>query len=197
MTKIIGLTGGIGSGKTTIAGHFKSLGIPVYIADDEAKKITNQPHILNKIKSIFGSSVFENELLNRKKLGEIVFNNPDKLNELNAIIHPEVKVHFNEWLQNHSKDPFVIKESAILIETGEYKFCDFVITVIASLEKRIERVTKRDGVSEIEVMKRIKNQISDDKRILKSNYIINNDIFENSKNETQAIYNLLINLFNK
>lgn len=197
MTKIIGLTGGIGSGKTTIARHFESLGIPVYIADDEAKKITNQPQILNKIKSIFGSSVFDNELLNRKKLGEIVFNNPEKLNELNAIIHPEVKLHFNEWLQNHSKYPFVIKESAILIETGEYKFCDFVITVVASLEKRIERVIKRDGVTEIEVMKRIKNQITDDKRIVKSNYIINNDIFENSKNETLAIYNSLINRFNE
>ncbi len=194
MSKIIGITGGIGSGKTTIARHFESLGIPVYIADDEAKKITNQPQILIKIKSIFGSSVFDNELLNRKKLGEIVFNNPEKLNELNTIIHPEVKIHFNEWLQNHSKYPLVIKESAILIETGEYKFCDFVITVVASLKNRIKRVIKRDAVSEIEVLKRINNQITDDKRIEKSNYVINNDIFENSKNETQAIYNSLINL---
>ena len=195
MSKIIGLTGGIGSGKTTIAKHFESLGVPIYIADIEAKKITNKPEVLKKIKSLFGISIFDGEILNRKKLGTIVFNNPDKLKELNAVIHPEVKIHFDKWLKKHSNALFVIKESAILIETGDYKFCDFVITVISSLENRIQRIMVRDSLSEVEVMIRIKNQISDKERIEKSNFIINNDIKDISIEETNLIHKTLMNRF--
>jgi len=90
MTKIIGLTGGIGSGKTTIANHFLAAGIPVYIADDEARKIMQSPEIIEEIKTKFGNTIFENGILNREKLAEIVFSNPEKLNQLNAIIHPAV-----------------------------------------------------------------------------------------------------------
>ncbi len=195
MSKIIGLTGGIGSGKTTVAKHFESLGFPVYNSDNEAKKITNTSDILLKIKNVFGDSIFDEQVLNRKKLGEIVFKNPEKLKQLNAIIHPEVKIHFEKWLIENKDSLFVIKESAILIETGEYKFCDFVITVIASLENRIERVMQRDKISEIEVMIRVKNQLSDKERIAKSNFIINNDISEIAKFETKTIFNTLINGF--
>lgn len=195
MTKIVGLTGGIGSGKTTIAKHFESLGVPVYISDDEAKKITNTPKVISKIKLIFGFSIFDGEILNRKKLGAIVFNNPDKLKELNAIIHPEVKKHFEKWLLKHSNSIFVIKESAILIETCEYKICDFVITVLASLENRIKRIMARDAISEEDVMLKIKNQLSDNDRIIKSNFIINNDIHDISIMETNAIYKTLVNRF--
>lgn len=174
MTKIIGLTGGIGSGKTTVANYFDKIGIPVYIADVEGKKITESPQILETIKNVFGSAVFDEGKLNRKKLSQIVFNDSKKLQQLNAIIHPEVEKHFIQWVNNHSNFPLVVKETALLFESGSYKKCDFVITVIAPLEERINRVIKRDVVTREEVLKRIENQLSDEYRIKNSDYIIDN-----------------------
>ena len=134
MTKIIGLTGGIGSGKTTIANHFMAAGIPVYIADDEARKIMQSTAIISAIQKTFGSAIFENGILNRQQLAEIVFNNPDKLKLLNGIIHPAVKKHFDNWILQHKDCSFVIYEAAILFESGSYKNCDKIITVTAPLE---------------------------------------------------------------
>ena len=197
MAVIIGLTGGIGSGKSTVAKIFQSLGVPIYYSDDQAKTITNKPETLAQIKNIFGNDIFENGILNRKKLGDIVFNDSEKLKQLNAIIHPLVKIDFEEWLQTKQTFPFVIKESALLIEISDYKNCDFVITVIASLENRIERVMKRDNISKIQVLQRIDNQLPDEKRILKSSFIVNNDIREIAFAETNAIYESLIKRFNR
>lgn len=174
MTKIIGLTGGIGSGKTTVANYFKELGIPVYIADVEGKKITESPKILKSIKDAFGSAVFDEERLNRQKVSQIVFNDSEKLKQLNSIIHPEVEKHFMNWVNNHSNFSLVVKETALLFESGSYKKCDFVITVIAPLEDRINRVIKRDAVTREDVLKRIDNQWSDEDRIRNSHYIIDN-----------------------
>jgi dephospho-CoA kinase len=174
MTKIIGLTGGIGSGKTTVANYFKELGIPVYIADVEGKKITESPKILKSIKDAFGSAVFDEERLNRQKVSQIVFNDSEKLKQLNSIIHPEVEKHFMNWVNNHSNFPLVVKETALLFESGSYKKCDFVITVIAPLEDRINRVIKRDAITRENVLKRIDNQWSDEDRIRNSHYIIDN-----------------------
>jgi len=174
MTKIIGLTGGIGSGKTTVANYFKELGIPVYIADVEGKKITESPKILKAIKDAFGSAVFDEERLNRQKVSQIVFNDSEKLKQLNSIIHPEVEKHFMNWVNNHSNFPLVVKETALLFESGSYKKCDFVITVIAPLEDRINRVIKRDAITRENVLKRIDNQWSDEDRIRNSHYIIDN-----------------------
>ncbi|MBK9225243.1 MAG: dephospho-CoA kinase [Flavobacterium sp.] len=174
MTKIIGLTGGIGSGKTTVANYFKELGIPVYIADVEGKKITESPKILKSIKDAFGSAVFDEERLNRQKVSQIVFNDSEKLKQLNSIIHPEVEKHFMNWVNNHSNFPLVVKETALLFESGSYKKCDFVITVIAPLEDRINRVIKRDAITRENVLKRIDNQWSDEDRIRNSDYIIDN-----------------------
>lgn len=174
MTKIIGLTGGIGSGKTTVANYFDKLGIPVYIADKEGKKITESPKILQSIKEKFGDDIFEGNTLNRHKLSQIVFNDSEKLQQLNGIIHPEVEKHFKNWVSDHSNFPFLVKETAILFESGSYKNCDIVITVIAPLEERIIRVMKRDAVTREEVLKRIKNQWSDEERIKNSDYIIDN-----------------------
>jgi len=101
MTQIIGLTGGIGSGKTTIANHFMVAGIPVYIADDEARKIMQSAEIIKEIKKVFGTIIFEKDILNREKLAQIVFGNPEKLKLLNAIIHPAVKKHFQNWVLDH------------------------------------------------------------------------------------------------
>jgi len=174
MTKIIGMTGGIGSGKTTVANYFQELGIPVYIADVEGKKITESPKILKAIKDAFGSAVFDEERLNRQKVSQIVFNDSEKLKQLNSIIHPEVEKHFMNWVNNHSNFPLVVKETALLFESGSYKKCDFVITVIAPLEDRINRVIKRDAITRENVLKRIDNQWSDEDRIRNSHYIIDN-----------------------
>jgi len=191
MTKIIGLTGGIGSGKTTVANHFIGAGIPVYIADDEARKIMQSPEILREIEKIFGSVIFKNEVLNRQKLAEIVFSNSDKLKQLNAIIHPAVKKHFGNWILNYKNSPFVIYETAILFEGGSYKDCDKIITVTAPLETRIERVIQRDKTSRENVLKRIKMQWTDDQRLGKSDFVIENINPEITKSEVGKILKIL------
>lgn len=192
MTKIIGLTGGIGSGKTTIANYFQSKGIAVYIADDEARKITNTPEILAAIKNIFGKEVFENHQLNREKVAKIVFDDPQKLKQLNAIIHPAVKKHFESWLDQHSNEPLIIKETAILFESGSYKDCDIIITVIVPLEVRINRVINRDKISREAVLKRINQQWTDEQKIEKSTYIIDNLELESAKSQVDEILKKLI-----
>lgn len=191
MTKVIGLTGGIGSGKTTIATYFSSLGIPVYIADVEARKITESSEVKELIRNVFGDSVFDNNTLNREKLAEIVFNNHEKLEQLNAIIHPKVRNHFEEWILNHNNLPFVIYEAAILFESGNYKNCDFVITITAPLEARIQRVMERDKTSREHVLKRINAQWNDDQRISKSDFVIENINSEKAKQEVVKILKIL------
>lgn len=193
MTKIIGLTGGIGSGKTTIANHFMKAGIPVYIADDEARKIMQSAEIIAEIKQTFGNSIFENDILNREKLAEIVFNNPEKLKLLNAIIHPAVKKHFSNWILDYKDTPFIIYEAAILFESGNYKNCDFIITVTAPLESRIQRIIDRDKTTREQILKRINAQWSDDQRISKSDYVIENIDSEKAKSEADRILKILKN----
>jgi dephospho-CoA kinase len=187
MTKIIGLTGGIGSGKTTIANYFAEKGIPVYIADDEARKITESPEILLSIRALFGDEVFNSEKLDRVKVSQIVFNDTDKLKLLNEIIHPAVKKHFKNWVLQHSNFDFIVYETAILFESGSYKQCDVVISVIAPIETRIKRVMIRDSVSREEVLNRIKNQLSDEDLIKKSDFIIENNTIEETKHQVDKI----------
>lgn len=191
MTKIIGLTGGIGSGKTTVANYFQSLGVPVYIADEEARKIMQSAEILKSIKEKFGNEVFYNEKLSREKLAEIVFNEPEKLKQLNNIIHPAVKKHFGQWILNHKEDPFIIYEAAILFESGNYKNCDLIITVTAPLELRIQRVIQRDKTTRENVLKRINAQWNDNQRIAKSDYVIENVNPELIKLEIEKILKIL------
>lgn len=191
MAKIIGLTGGIGSGKTTIANYFKEMGVPVYIADDKAKEIMQSQSIIKEIKAVFGDAIFENEVLNRAKLADIVFNNSDKLNQLNAIIHPAVKKDFELWLQKNKNYDYVIYEAAILFESGRYKECDVVITVTAPEEIKIERVIKRDKTSRKQVLERMNMQWNDEQRIPVSNFIIFNDTHKNAKQEVVKILKIL------
>ena len=191
MTKIIGLTGGIGSGKTTVANYFKSFGIPIYIADDEARKIMKSADIIEAIKNSFGDAIFENEILNRDKLAKIVFNNPKKLEKLNNIVHPAVKKHFEQWLMQNQSAPYVIYEAAILFESGRYKDCDLIVTVVAPMESRIERVIKRDNSTRELVLKRINAQWTDEERILKSDFIIENISSETTKLEVDRILKIL------
>ncbi len=174
MTKIIGLTGGIGSGKSTVAKIFQSKGIPIYIADDQARLLMQCPETIAAIKDVFGESIFDSSVLNREKLAKIVFSAPEKLEKLNKIVHPAVRKHFRQWVSNHASAPFVIYETAILFESGRSEEFDFIITVVAPLESRIERVIKRDSTTRELILKRINAQWSDEQRVSKSDYVIEN-----------------------
>lgn len=186
-TKVVGLTGGIGSGKTTIARYFESLGVPIYIADEEAKKILDRADVVKEVSESFGKEVLTDGLPDRKKLAAVVFNSPDKLELLNSIIHPKVREGFKIWVAAHSSEPFVIKEAAILFESGSYKDCDKVILVTAPGEVRIARVKERDNVSREEVLRRMANQWKDNKKIPLSDYIIHNTVLEEAKKEVSKI----------
>lgn len=194
MAKIIGLTGGIGSGKSTIAAYIASKGIPVYIADEEAKKIMNRKSVISEVSAIFSENILDDKnKLDRKKIASIVFNNPEKLKELNAIIHPKVKKHFLNWLKKHKNHPFVIKEVAILFETGGNKDCDAVILVTAPEELRIQRTISRDNTDESSIRERIKNQLSDEIKKKNSDFIVNNIKLENSLIDIDKILEALKN----
>lgn len=193
MTKKIGLTGGIGTGKSTIAKHFESKGIPIYIADLEAKKIMQDAGVINEIKNVFGLDIFEKNQLVREKLAAIVFNNPEKLQALNAIIHPAVKKHFENWFLAQKQHSFIIYESAILFETGSYKDFDAIITVTAPIETRIKRVTERDQTTKEQVLKRMEAQWTDQMKVEKSDYVIENTNLELSLIKTDEILKILQN----
>jgi dephospho-CoA kinase len=175
--KNIGLTGGIGSGKSYIAKVFEALDIPVFYADNEAKKILNEPQIIINVSEVLQTNIIDpaTGLANRKKIASIVFNDPEKLKLLNQIIHPAVEQNFIIWCVNHAQKKYVIKEAAILFESGSYKKLDGVICVVSPLELRLKRLAVRDNESEAEILKRINNQWSDEQRIALSNWVIHND----------------------
>ena len=192
MTRIIGLTGGIGSGKSTVATYIASKGIPVYIADEEAKKLMDSKRISTKIQAIFSENILsEKRKLDRKKIATIVFNSPEKLSELNAIVHPEVKEHFANWLKKHKNAPFVIKEVAILFETKGNLSCDKVILITAPQEIRIERAMKRDNVDRESILKRIQNQLPEEEKIQKSDFVVYNIELQNTFKEVDQILKIL------
>jgi dephospho-CoA kinase len=175
MTKIIGLTGGIGSGKTTVAKYFASKGIPVYIADEAAKDIMNDKEVVQEVQTIFSEHVIqENGLLDRNAIRKLVFNDKSKLDQLNKIIHPKVKNDFENWLKKNKKAKFIIKEVAILFETNGQKYCDATILVTAPIETRIMRVLERDSTSRENILQIIKNQLPEEEKIELATYIIEN-----------------------
>lgn len=191
MSKLIGLTGGIGSGKTTVAKMFAAKGIPVYIADEEAKKLMNTSKIIQAIENEFGKEVINNGKINRTFLAEKVFKNKEKLNDLNQIVHPAVKEDFKSWLKKNRDFPFVMKETAILFETGGNKECDLVITVVAPLSERISRIISRDNTTEESIKDRIKNQLDDDFKIKHSDFVIQNSTIESTENQVDEIVKAL------
>jgi len=194
MTKIIGLTGGIGSGKTTVANYFKSLGIPVYIADEAGKKILTIPKYIKMVREIFGEAIVSEDTIDRKKLAELVFNDPLKLSQLNSVIHPAVRDDFQNWLSAHNEFPMIIKEAAILFESGSYKECDAIITVIAPRQLRIKRVMDRDKATELQVIERMNQQWTDDQRAELSDHIIVNDELSNTHRQVREILKKLKNI---
>ncbi|WP_435801734.1 dephospho-CoA kinase [Polaribacter sp.] len=190
---IVGLTGGIGSGKTTVAKFFSEFkNIAIYTADLEAKKLMNSSKIIkdNLIKE-FGELAFVNQKLNRKYIAEIVFKDKEKLANLNAIVHPEVKINFQEFVKNNSKKDYIIYENAILFESKSNLICDIIITVFADINTKILRVIDRDSSTKKEVLNRMKNQWQEDKIILQSNYIIYNELLDETKWQVNKIHNIL------
>lgn len=193
----IGITGGIGSGKSTVCNIFESLGVPVYYADDRAKWLTeNDPEIVRAIKALFSEDIFRDGHLDRKKVSSIVFSDKNKLQQLNAIIHPAVFKDAERWQKEQSEKniPYSLKEAALLFESGSYKELDKIILVSAPLELRIERVIKRDFTSEEEVMKRIKNQMQEEEKEKMADFIINNVELEETKKSVIQLHKKLLEL---
>tara|TARA_B100001094_G_scaffold325613_1_gene380266 strand:+ start:255 stop:833 length:579 start_codon:yes stop_codon:yes gene_type:complete len=173
--KKIGITGGIGSGKTYIASVFQSFRIPIFNADIQAKKVmTSSRKLIKVVKEEFGNDIYKDSDLNKEKLASIVFSNSDKLQKLNSLVHPIVKEEFNNWYMKQTS-PYVIKEAAILFESNSHIELDAVICVSAPLDLRIKRLLIRDDYSDNEIKKRIDNQISQEKKEKLSDYIIVND----------------------
>ena len=174
MSKIIGLTGGIGSGKSTAAKEFESLGIPVYYADDEAKKIAATPIVQHQLIATFGSVICEHNQVSKTKLATLVFSDQAKLQQLNAVIHPLINTHFKKWVVAHANFPLLVKEAAILFESGSAANCDYVVSVQAPEADRIHRVMVRDEVTEAQVLQRMQHQWTDAMRAEKSDFILTN-----------------------
>ncbi len=184
----IGLTGGIGSGKTTVARMFSALDVPVYIADIEAKKLMHTSHeVRTAIIDAFGEASYEEGTLNRQYLAGVVFTDKDKLATLNAIVHPAVQKDFVQW-KNKQSASYVIKEVAILFENGGYKHCDKIITVTAPTDVRLKRVMLRDGATEKEIKDRMQHQWPDEKKIALSDFVVNNETLENTREQVVKIH---------
>lgn len=168
----VGLTGGIGSGKSTVAAVFEKLGVPVYYSDARAKELMCSDILRTQIVEVFSEQVYnEDGMLNRAVMAEQVFGHPERLAQLNAIVHPAVERDFLSWASAQDA-PYVIQEAAILIESGAHRQMDQIVVVKAPLETRIKRVVKRDGASEEQVLHRIKAQILEEEREKYANYTI-------------------------
>ncbi len=189
--KIVGLTGGIGSGKTTVANMFSKLGVPVYIADTEAKKLTNSSKIIRrKLTQLLGEEAYSEGVLNRKYVADKIFNDKALLESVNAIIHPKVAAHFKTWVAKQTS-AYVIKEAAILFENGTYKNFDKIILITAPKELRIVRVMARDNSSSSEIEQRMDNQWSDEKKAKLSDFIIENIDLETTQEKIEVLHQSL------
>ena len=188
----VGLTGGIGSGKTTVVNFFKELGVPVYIADLEAKKLMNTSKSIQKnLIKVFGPQAYVNGKLNRPYLAHQVFNDEEKLKAINSIVHPKVAKHFSKWLQEQNA-PYCIQENAIIFENNKAADFDFIISVTAPKDIRIERVLERDSTSKSEIMARINNQWDQAKKNELANFIIENTTLTDTKKQVKKIHEILL-----
>jgi len=190
---LVGLTGGIGSGKSTVINYFKELGITCYQADDEAKKLMNSDKgLIKKIKNSFGDSIYINSKLDRKKLSAIVFTDKQKLELLNSIVHPYVNRHFENYCKG-LEDTYIIKEVAIIFEIKTQNKFDKIILVRAPKEDRVKRIINRDKCNRQDAINRINNQIADDDKIDQCDFIIDNINLEEIPNKVLKIHNSILN----
>jgi len=173
---IIGITGGIGSGKSTLSERLREIGYSVYDSDLEARRLQNEhPEIQDQLIELFGEDIYNDQGLNRPVLAQLVFGKPELLAKLNAIVHPVVHTDFMNWIQSHSAENLLFMESAILFESGFNKIVDKVIVMTASENIRIARVMKRDKVTEEQVKARMLHQMADDKKIANADFVIHSD----------------------
>lgn len=190
--KIVGLTGGIGSGKTTVSKEFQKYSIKVYNSDLRAKFLMNNSIVLkNKLINNFGKEFYINDELNKSYISQIIFNDPISLKLINSMVHPEVFNDFNEWRKSLS-EKFVLYESALIFETGSHKLNDFNILVTCDHDLRVKRIKKRDGINEEKINSIINNQWDDDKKIPLADYIF----FNTSNKENKLKVKNLVTYFN-
>ena len=187
----VGITGNLGSGKSTVCRVFSMLGIPVFNSDEQARIIMNtDPHVRQKLTKLFGDDVYMNNQLNRKLISDIIFNNKNSLKKINSVVHPAVRNTFNQWRTSHRNFPYIINEAAILVESGGNKDVDKLILVTAPEKLRIERVIKRDKRSVNEIKNITNNQLPDDKKVSFADFIIEN-------NDKKLILPTIIEIHNK
>lgn len=195
--KIVGLTGGIGSGKTTVAKMFQELGVPLYVADERAKVLMHTSNeIRTKLVHLFGVEAYQNQELNRPFIASKIFENADLLKQMNAIVHPAVGADFELWKAEQST-AYVLKEAAIIFENNLESQYDFIITVVADLDQRIARVMNRDNTTESKVMAIVNNQWSDDAKAKQSDFVIINHDLEQTKLQVLKIHQQLLQTADK
>jgi dephospho-CoA kinase len=184
---IVGLTGGIGSGKSTLAKVLEQEGVPVYLADSKSKELLKHPEIRRQIVETFGDGVLQQGEVSTSRLASEVFSDPSKLEKLNSIMHPAVRRDFYYWLEQNNKAPLVVKEAAILFESGAAEDCDYIITVSAPVEDRISRVINRDNTTREAVLNRMSKQWTDQMREEKSDFVIHNTNLSLARAEVKKI----------
>lgn len=189
----VGLTGGIGSGKTTVARVFKTLGVPVFEADAEGRRVLNEDQdVIQDVAQRFGNGVLRNGLVDRAAVADIVFNDPVALKDLNAIVHPAVRKGFQRWA-GEQQAAMVIMESAIMVESGSSKLMDRIVLVSAPEELRLQRVMARDRVEPTVVQARMANQVSEEERLSIAQHVIHNDDKQLVIPQVLAVHAALLN----
>lgn len=189
--KIIGLTGGIGSGKSTVLKLFQNLGVAIYVADIEAKKLMNtNDELIDQIINLLGEKAYLNKKLNKEFIASVIFKDKSKLEELNKLVHPKVRNHFKDFLKTVKED-IVMYEAAILFESGGHSICDYIVTVTASYSNKIQRVIKRDNVSKEQIEERMKNQLNDDYKIKNADFVIVNNTLSYTEFQVLTIFELI------
>ncbi len=193
----IGLTGGIGSGKTIVAGIFRRLGIPVYHADDQARIIADTDlAVRDELQLLLGKEIYTANGLDREKMSSVIFSNPELLAEVNLIIHPRVRDHFFKWMASLPASRYIMQEAAILFESGASKFFDRFIAVSAPTELRIKRLLNRKGMTREKILNVMNNQMDEEEKIRRSDYVIHNDEKTPLLPQVLEIHNELIALDN-
>ncbi len=192
----LGVTGGIGSGKTTVCRIFSILGIPVFSADDEARRIMNtDPDLIGKLNSMTGRDLYASGRLDRPELAKLIFNNRDLLEKVNSVVHPRVFENFGKWV-NSQTSPYAIMEAAILFESGADKIVDKILTVVTPVCERIRRLVAGNKFTSEQVMERINNQINDEARVKRSDFIVYNSENDMIIPAILAIHKRLLDLCN-
>jgi dephospho-CoA kinase len=193
----LGVTGGIGSGKTTVCRVFRVIGIPVFSADDEARLIQDTDNeVIQKINELAGRDLYTSGMLDRPGLARIIFNNRDILEKVNTLIHPRVFENYRKW-ESEQDAPYTVMEAAILFESGAYRLVDKILTIVTPMEERIERLVKGNKMTREQVLERINNQIDDESRIRQSDYLVFNSENDMIIPAILGVHNEMLNLYKK